>query len=794
MPRRRLLHFTVLLLALTALMYVLVSLYLPSPRRLIFGVDKNSGRIRRAEQGIGFLPPHQFYRMSFERRDGAAQRDGSARIVTREGVPVTIFYRLRFTVEHDRLPDARRLVRQGWTAWINARVAEAVAEVARQVPIEELSAPGAELSRNRQILRSVVANHLTSSGLSVKAFEISRIEIDTAALLEFKRAELRRKARGPVGPVALFAIDGADWELLLELMTDGHLPNIRALIDRGVSASVTTIAPTISPLLWTTVATGVRPDRHGVIDFFDPREQNAAVSASSRRAPALWEISDAFNRKAVAVNWWTGWPPLDTATAVYGMPSAMSGSLHSQVPIDADAAAVPVETVGHQQLSRFMNIPPSEVERLEPNSAAGIFRRVLAKTWTDHRVGMELYRAHRPMLFMLHFEGSDTVNHLFGPFHPPLRVGVNPEGYRRYWATVAAYYAELDRLIGEWMRVLPDETTVMVVSAHGFHWGKERPKEPPAGTSALGAHRSPGFFVAYGPRIQPSRARQTISIYDIAPTVLSLLGLPKSHEMTGEFAQWAFADVQGVTGVDVISYRDLMVGRPVAARGTDAATYRAELQQVGHVADPNRMAMPMIEESAGRTLSPEQWGLYAYLNNRGVELKQQNELRQAAETFQKAIEMNPGRPIAYLNLSIVNFDRQQYTAAEELLFAAIARGLPNPEQYVVDYATLYRERNLVTRAVNLLTKGQEIFPESYLIAANRGAALASTDRLTEALPELERALGLRPTSTTVLNNLGLYWLKRKEPARALDYWNRSLAIDPRQTRIREAVAATEAEL
>src|SRR5438477_11687731 len=109
------------LAAIGAVMYLLVSLYLPSSRRMIFGVDKKNGRVRTVQQHITFLPPFQFYRLAFDKREGAAQRDGVIRIMSRDGVPVTVFYRLRFLVTGDHLADAQGLVRDGWSAWIRAR-------------------------------------------------------------------------------------------------------------------------------------------------------------------------------------------------------------------------------------------------------------------------------------------------------------------------------------------------------------------------------------------------------------------------------------------------------------------------------------------------------------------------------------------------------------------------------------------------------------------------------------------------------------------------------------------------
>ena len=144
--------------------YVLISLYLPSSRSLIFGVDKHTGVVRVVQQNITFLPPHQFYRLRFERREGYAQRDGIVRIDSKEGVPVTVNYRLRFGISGDRLPDAQRMVAEGWNAWIGPGSREAVSAVTQQVPIEDLLSPNSQFNSQRDPLRRAVANYLASAG------------------------------------------------------------------------------------------------------------------------------------------------------------------------------------------------------------------------------------------------------------------------------------------------------------------------------------------------------------------------------------------------------------------------------------------------------------------------------------------------------------------------------------------------------------------------------------------------------------------------------------------------------
>lgn len=794
-----------MLAGMVAIIYIMASLYLPSSRRLIFGVNKKTGEVRVVENHVTFLPPLQFYRLDFDRREGWAQRDGLIKIMSQEQVPVTVTYRLRFGVAGDRLPDAKTLVAQGWSAWVGARVAEAVDAVTRQVPIEDLLSPNSQFNTaGRNTLRRAVANYLSRSGLKVTAFEIARIDVDKPALLQRKKMDLRREARGVAGRVAIFAIDGADWELLSELANDGNLPNLKALSRGGTTGSTQTIEPTVSPLVWTTVATGLTPDRHGVLDFID-HSRNLPIQSSARRAPALWDIAEAFGRHSTVVNWWTAWPPTMSSVSVFDAPSellegavappSLAPRLQSQI--------VPVSTVGYPQVRRFLNITPDEydnaVTKGGPDDPINVFRGVLAKTWSDHRAAMQMYRDQSPLLLMMEYDGTDVVNHLFSPYHPPYREGISQESYRKYWPAVTNYYMEVDRLIGEWMTILPADTTVIVMSAHGFRWGKNRPRQQPHGVAALNDHRNPGVFIAYGNHVARSGGMHQVSVYDVAPTVLAILGLPQSSEMPGHVATWAFSDIAPVQTVKVVSYSEFLDMKPMATSvQLDPKLYQTTLQAIGHLNDPSRALVPQLDDGempkSNAPVSPQRWGLYAYFNNLGIELKKQGKTSEAVDAFDRAIDINPTRPIPYLNEAMTLFDKQQYTMADDMFVKAVERGLPEPDRWFVDFAALYREKNMPSRAIALLYKGRELFPQSFLIASNLGATLVASERYTDGVPELQRALGMQPSSTAVLNNLGAVFVKRNDYARALDFWNRSLAIDPHQPQIHAAADAARTRL
>lgn len=803
--RARWLQALLLVLILSGILYLVISLYLPSPRRLTFGIHRQSGHVRLADSGVTFLPPHAYRRMSFTRRDGAAQSQGVARIHSREGVPVKISYRVRFELEHTALPDARTIIQEGWEQWVESRVAEAVQAVARQTAIEEFLSPVSRFSARRDLVRQTVADHLARSGLKVTGFEIEGMETDRQALLEFKRRELRRKEKTAVSRVVVFGVDGADWSLIDELIDDGRLPNIAALVQGGVVAEVESVSPPLAPVTWATLSTGVLPSRHGVMDFFDRQNRQMPVNAVSRNAPAIWEVAVKFDRPTVVVSWWTAWPPLVPEVVVASSPLESDG-----VPVfplrlreRVGDAVIPRATVGYSQVRRFMNLSENEfqksVSRGQTDDPIVAFRSVLAKGWSDHRIALELYQEIQPMLLLLGFQGADVVHHLFGPYHPPYRERVAWESYRRFWPTVGAYYVELDRMIGEWLELLPDDTTVMLVSAHGSVWGSRRPIAPPSPGEALAVHDDTGVLIAYGQHVPASRRHPRISIYDVAPTILALLGIPSSGEMRGRVAEEIIQGIEPIEDVRIASFTDVIRLQPeLVGSGIDPDRYGNLLAGIGHLAHDRAGPAPMREERAsapaGGVVSGEAWSGYAAANNRGVRLAIEGKRAEAISEFEKAVEMNPARPTPYLNLAMVALQSQRYTSAEELFLTALDRGIEEPERMVLDFAAWYRAHDMPTRAIAMLQRARERFAQSSVIAAALGATLLEVDRLTEAQPELERALAMEPLSTTVLNNLGILHARRRDWARALDYWNRSLAIAARQPKISEAARAAVSRL
>jgi len=107
---------------------------------------------------------------------------------------------------------------------------------------------------------------------------------------------------------------------------------------RGVHGNHATIYPALSPTLWTSIATGKRPPKHGVLGFSEPTGDGRAIrpcSLLSRKTKALWNILAQEGKRSVVVGWWPSYP-------AEPIPGATVSNHFQQVPDDPEAALPPL--------------------------------------------------------------------------------------------------------------------------------------------------------------------------------------------------------------------------------------------------------------------------------------------------------------------------------------------------------------------------------------------------------------------------------------------------------------------
>lgn len=146
-----------------------------------------------------------------------------------------------------------------------------------------------------------------------------RFLVGLALLLCACQRSQTKVSRAPVADLAgqgrsviFIGLDGADWRILDRFIADGTMPQLGRLIRTADRRVLLTQHPPLSPLLWTTMMTGVSPLEHRILDFtrFHPvtREQEP-ITSDERAVPAVWNMATAAGKKVGVFGLWATDPP-----------------------------------------------------------------------------------------------------------------------------------------------------------------------------------------------------------------------------------------------------------------------------------------------------------------------------------------------------------------------------------------------------------------------------------------------------------------------------------------------------
>src|SRR5664279_1205341 len=114
------------------------------------------------------------------------------------------------------------------------------------------------------------------------------------------------------GKVLLVGWDAADWEMIDPLIERNQMPALARLLKGGVRGNLATIQPVLSPMLWTSIATGKRADKHGICGFTEPLPDGTGIGpvrSTSRKCKAFWNILSQNELRSNVVGWFATDPP-----------------------------------------------------------------------------------------------------------------------------------------------------------------------------------------------------------------------------------------------------------------------------------------------------------------------------------------------------------------------------------------------------------------------------------------------------------------------------------------------------
>jgi predicted AlkP superfamily phosphohydrolase/phosphomutase len=611
------------------------------------------------------------------------------------------------------------------------------------------------------------------------------------------------RPKGPRPPVIWLGFDGLDFELVDRLAAEGRMPNWRRLAAEGYTAKLRSFQPVLSPIVWTTIATGVAPDVHRVLDFqeVDPSTgRKVPISGRSRATPAIWNVASAAGRSVGVVGWWATHPAEQVSgffVSDHTSPILFEGLPRDGVAYPPSLAAGVDQIVAREgqvsnaELSRFMDLPAEDIAR---SRGAGLMNpvdamaRTLGATRVQHRIARELYDRHLPDLMMVYFEGTDVVGHVFAPFVPPRIACVSEDDFRRYRRAVDEYYADVDRLLGQWMRrAAEDGATLVVNSDHGFKWGADRSCDPSLlSNPSMSAswHRLEGVFAAWGARVRPSRERGAASVFDVAPTVAALLNLPVDRSEAGKPIAAAFEDLPVPAREPLFGKIAVRRVESAAPSARDADEYARRLKSLGYLAGSE---VPRLAPTGGDRPGLTEVGW----NNLGVYLRDNTkDSRNAEAAFRKAIDLAPRYSTPLFNLAVLYRMQGMDDQAIDWLFRSFAAGHAHPEDTILNWYVGFDDRGRAASARAIIEHGARAYPKSEPIARELGLIRYHAKDCAGAWQAVS-PFESTTTSVHTLNAMALIQTCRKRRAEAVALLRRSLAIDPAQEPVQHSLELLE---
>lgn len=596
----------------------------------------------------------------------------------------------------------------------------------------------------------------------------------------------------PQHEVWIIGLDGGDWDILGPVIDAGHMPNLKKLRDEGAWGRLRSEMPLLSPVIWTSIATGRTPDRHGVTWFMSttPDGQKIPISSRSRQVRALWDVASENKLKVGVIGWWATWPvePVGGfmvsdyvgwhSFGVNGHGVEDAGKVWPQSYAKDVAAMIPApESIPTSLLQRIVHLTDAQIAAAttakdDPYSTPVAHLRqamATARGYTD--IALERLAHDRPQFLAVYYEGTDASMHLFNNFSPPKQPWVSDADYAAYKDAVGAYWSWQDSLIGELLARRGPNTTIVVCSDHGFRTGDERLREDHVDTELADAsHMIDGILVMNGPGVRPGTSITDASVYDIAPTVAALLDLPVAADLAGKV----------LTGALTSEYRTEHPVRQVATWETTpllhsggvvddpeaAARMEQMLRSLGYVAGTDDKAA-----SGGAAVGPENAVNLATIYMR------QGKLGEALKVLEAEYARSPGDRTVRLNLAQA-LARSGREAEALAMFRKLRADLPRDLDVAEDYAHALMAEGSFARAVAVYDSALAVDPKWAWGLAGKGYGLHRQGRSREGAALVAQAQALDPRMARACFYAGVIAMETGDRATARTQLTRALELDP----------------
>jgi len=252
-------------------------------------------------------------------------------------------------------------------------------------------------------------------------------------------------------------LDSIPPELLFDRWLD-QLPNIKRLVSNSIYGAMKSTIPAITCPAWVSMMTSANPGRLGLYGFRNRSgydyEGLSFANSNTIRQDTVWDILSKTGKKVVMIGVPMTYPPKPVNGCVVTCFMTPDTKCDYTYPHELKAE---VESVSNGYIL--------DVGEFRSDNKDPILRTIYDMTEKRFRLTRHFIRSKEWDFFMVVEMGPDRIHHTFWKYfdqdHPKHIRG------SQYQNAILNYYKYLDEEIGDTLKLLSDDTLILVVSDHG---------------------------------------------------------------------------------------------------------------------------------------------------------------------------------------------------------------------------------------------------------------------------------------------------------------------------------------
>jgi predicted AlkP superfamily phosphohydrolase/phosphomutase len=271
--------------------------------------------------------------------------------------------------------------------------------------------------------------------------------------------------------VLIIGLDGATWDLFAPWAASGKMPALAGLMRRGTWGVLHSTVPALTLPAWSSFMTGKNPGGHGVYGFrrlpWNRYEGTGLANARDLRTTTIWDAAAAAGRRVGVVNVPPSYPirPVANGFVVGCMLTPPGQAFTSPVEVATELGEYEIDLP-----------PPKNLRRSDPDyrpRALAYLEGMARQTRIRAEATLRVMAARPVDALCVVFYAPDRVQHYFWEYVDPAGASTPPDEPAVRDALLAVY-DELDRGIGRLVDAVGSDTSIVVLSDHGFGQKPER--------------------------------------------------------------------------------------------------------------------------------------------------------------------------------------------------------------------------------------------------------------------------------------------------------------------------------